>query len=118
MAADVQLEVGDRTVRISNPDRVYFPARGETKLDLVRYYLSGGDALDRQIADSGLRGNPSDMYAPASLPELLLRKESKRTRRYFASGGKDVVPDGLPGHHSPFISALLVTLDQIGRAHV
>jgi hypothetical protein len=68
--------------------------------------------LDRKIADSGLRGNPADMYAHATLPELLLRKESKRTRRYFASGGKDFVPDGLPGHHSPFISAFLVTLNQ------
>jgi tetratricopeptide (TPR) repeat protein len=68
--------------------------------------------LDRKIADSGLRGSPSDVYAHASLPELLLRKESKRTRRYFASGGKDFVPDGLPGHHSPFISAFLVTLNQ------
>lgn len=29
----VELEVGDRTVRISNPDRVYFPASGATKLD-------------------------------------------------------------------------------------
>ena len=24
----IELEVGERTVRISNPDRVYFPARG------------------------------------------------------------------------------------------
>jgi DNA ligase D len=40
MAEAAELEVGDRTVRISNPDRVYFPARGETKLDLARYYLS------------------------------------------------------------------------------
>ena len=32
----IELEVGDRTVRISNPDRVYFPARGETKLDLAQ----------------------------------------------------------------------------------
>ena len=39
----VELEVGDRTVRISNPDRVYFPATGATKLDLARYYLSFGD---------------------------------------------------------------------------
>ena len=31
----VELEIGDRTVRISNPDRVYFSARGETKLNLV-----------------------------------------------------------------------------------
>src|ERR1035437_1584879 len=68
--------------------------------------------LDRKIADSGLRGDPSDVYAHATLPELLQRKEPKRTRRYFRSGGKDFVPDGLAGHHSPFMSALLVTLNQ------
>jgi DNA ligase D len=44
-SAAVELEVGHRTVRISNPDRVYFPARGETKLDLVNYYLSVGDGI-------------------------------------------------------------------------
>jgi DNA ligase D len=45
----VDLEVGDREVRITNPDRVYFPARGETKLDLVRYYLSVGDGIVRAL---------------------------------------------------------------------
>jgi DNA ligase D len=52
MAAEaVELEVGGRTVRITNPDRVYFPARGETKLDLVRYYLSVGDGIVRALRD-------------------------------------------------------------------
>jgi DNA ligase D len=41
----VEVEVGERTVRVTNPDRVYFPARGETKLDLVNYYLSVGDGI-------------------------------------------------------------------------
>ena len=36
----------------------------------------------------------------------------KRDVGHPASGGKDFVPDGLPGHHSPFVSALLVTLNQ------
>ncbi|MHA6793282.1 non-homologous end-joining DNA ligase [Pseudonocardia bannensis] len=49
--AAVDLEVGDRTVRISNPDRVYFPARGETKLDLARYYLSVGDGIVRALRE-------------------------------------------------------------------
>ena len=49
MSAPVELEVGDRTVRISNPDRVYFPARGETKLDLARYYLSVADGVVRAL---------------------------------------------------------------------
>src|SRR6266571_1285550 len=52
MAADeVELEVGNRSVRISNPGRVYFPARGETKLDLVRYYLSVGDGIVRALRE-------------------------------------------------------------------
>jgi DNA ligase D len=47
----IELEVGGRTVRISNPDRVYFPARGETKLDLVNYYLSVGDGIVRALRE-------------------------------------------------------------------
>ena len=46
-----ELTVGDHTVRISNPDRVYFSARGETKLDLARYYLSVGDGIVRALRD-------------------------------------------------------------------
>ncbi len=41
----VELEIDDKVVRVTNPDRVYFPARGETKLDLVEYYLSVGDGI-------------------------------------------------------------------------
>ncbi len=40
-----EIEVEDKIVRITNPDRVYFPARGWTKLDLVEYYLSVGDGI-------------------------------------------------------------------------
>ena len=41
----VEVEVGPRAVRISNPERVYFPETGATKLDLVEYYLSVGDGI-------------------------------------------------------------------------
>ncbi|MBD8607490.1 non-homologous end-joining DNA ligase [Aeromicrobium sp. CFBP 8757] len=41
----VEIEVGGRTVRVSNPDRVYFPEHGWTKLDLVEYYLAVGEPL-------------------------------------------------------------------------
>ena len=47
----VELAVGDRTVRISSPDRVYFSARGETKLDLARYYMSVGEGIVRALAE-------------------------------------------------------------------
>ena len=51
MAAHVDLEVGDRTVRITNPDRAYFPARGETKLDLAHYYMAVGDGIVRALRE-------------------------------------------------------------------
>jgi DNA ligase D len=47
----IELRVGERTVRISNPDRVYFSARGETKLDLARYYISVGDGIVRALRE-------------------------------------------------------------------
>ncbi len=47
----VELEVGERTLRISNPDRVYFTDHGWTKLDLVSYYLSVGDGIVRALRD-------------------------------------------------------------------
>ncbi|MBT0565481.1 non-homologous end-joining DNA ligase [Williamsia sp. CHRR-6] len=47
----VELNVGERTIRLSSPDRVYFPARGETKLDLAQYYLSVGEGIVRSLRD-------------------------------------------------------------------
>jgi DNA ligase D len=44
-APAVELEVEGRSVRISNPDRVYFPDLGATKLDLVEYYLAVGPGI-------------------------------------------------------------------------
>ncbi|CAN5258757.1 non-homologous end-joining DNA ligase [soil metagenome] len=41
----VELQVGEHTVKLSSPSRVYFPAHGYTKLDLARYYLSVGDGI-------------------------------------------------------------------------
>jgi DNA ligase D len=47
----VEVAVGDKVVRVSNPDRVYFPARGETKLDLVEYYLAVGGGIVKALRD-------------------------------------------------------------------
>jgi DNA ligase D len=51
MAEHADVQVGERTVRITNPDRVYFPATGLTKLDLVRYYMSVGDGIVRALRE-------------------------------------------------------------------
>jgi len=46
-----ELEVGDRTVKITNPDRVYFPATGATKLDLAEYYIAVGEGIVRALRE-------------------------------------------------------------------
>ncbi|RMB59863.1 non-homologous end-joining DNA ligase [Tessaracoccus antarcticus] len=53
----VELEVGDKTVRLSSPDRVYFPEHGWTKLDVANYYISVGDGVLR-----GLRDRPTMLH--------------------------------------------------------
>ena len=46
----VVLEVAGREVAITNPDKVFFPRAGHTKLDLARYYVSVADGALRGIA--------------------------------------------------------------------
>ncbi len=45
---DEILQVAGREVTISNPDKIFFPKTGHTKLDLVRYYMA--------LAEGALRG--------------------------------------------------------------
>src|SRR5215210_1756319 len=47
----VEIPVGERLVKVTNPDKVFFSARGETKLDLVQYYLSVGDGIVRALLE-------------------------------------------------------------------
>ena len=47
----VELEVGSRTVKVTNPDKVLFPDAGHTKRDLVDYYLAVGDGIVRALRE-------------------------------------------------------------------
>ena len=49
--AATELEVAGHTVRVSNPDKIYFPERGFTKLDVVQYYLNVGDGILRALRE-------------------------------------------------------------------
>jgi DNA ligase D len=51
MSDAFRLEVDGKELRISNPDRVYFSTRGETKLDLARYYMSVGEGIVRALRE-------------------------------------------------------------------
>ena len=47
----IELEIGTRVVKVTNPDKVLFPATGYTKRDLVDYYLSVGEGIVRALYD-------------------------------------------------------------------
>ncbi|MDV6264191.1 non-homologous end-joining DNA ligase [Rhodococcoides yunnanense] len=89
----IELPVGDRIVRISNPDRVYFPESGATKLDLVNYYLSVGDGIVR-----ALRERPCMMHR---FPKGLAGDKVHQKR----------VPNGAP----PWLETVQVTFPRYNR---
>ncbi|MGH3747355.1 MAG: non-homologous end-joining DNA ligase [Micromonosporaceae bacterium] len=89
----VELDVEGYPVRITNPDRVYFPARGETKLDLARYYLSVGDGIVR-----ALRERPCMMHR---FPEGVAGEKVHQKR----------VPHGAP----PWLETVRVHFPRYGR---
>jgi DNA ligase D-like protein (predicted polymerase) len=46
-----EIQVAGRTVRLSSPDKIYYPARGFTKRDVFDYYLSVEDGIMRALRD-------------------------------------------------------------------
>ncbi len=78
---ELTLELAGREVRITSPDKVLFRERGETKLDLVRYYDAIAEPLMRTMGDRPVlmqrfpqgAGGPSffQKRVPESAPEWL-----------------------------------------------
>jgi DNA ligase D len=54
MSESIDIETDGQTVTISNPDKVYFTKRGETKLDLVRYYQAVAEPFLNVVRDRPL----------------------------------------------------------------
>jgi bifunctional non-homologous end joining protein LigD len=81
MADRIVLEVAGREVPFSNPDKVFFPKPGHTKLDLCNYYLDISDAAVTQLRErpttlkryvDGAAGEPFfQKRVPASAPDWL-----------------------------------------------
>ncbi len=73
MAKALELAVGDRTVRLSSPDKVYFPERGFTKLDVARYFLAVGDGIVRALRD---RPTTMERYPQGAAGESFYQKRA------------------------------------------
>src|SRR4026208_2134663 len=45
----IELEVGERVVKLTNPDKVLFPKARKTKRDLAEYYIAVGEGIVRAL---------------------------------------------------------------------
>lgn len=71
-----------------------------------------GGTFDETIARRG--GPEDDGYADVTNREFVYRKMRFETRQFLSSGGKEYVPDGRPGQHSPFARKVLEALRSYG----
>ena len=87
----VELEVGDRTVTVTNPDKVFFPEHGYTKLDVVRYFLAVGDAALR-----GVHRRPMVLkrYVNGAAEEPFFQKRAPAKRPDWVGTARITFPSG------------------------
>src|SRR5512141_1819082 len=85
------LEIGGREVTITNPDKVYFPKAGHTKLDLVRYFLAVADG-----ALVGVRGRPMALkrFVDGAEKEPFFQKRAPENRPPFIRTATLTFPSG------------------------
>ncbi|MFF4095001.1 non-homologous end-joining DNA ligase [Streptomyces sp. NPDC001834] len=77
----MELEAGGRTVRLSSPDKIYFPEPGYTKRDVAQYFLAVGPGITRALRNRPttlqrfVDGVEGDFFyqkrAPKNLPDWI-----------------------------------------------
>ncbi|MEU5274349.1 non-homologous end-joining DNA ligase [Streptomyces hygroscopicus] len=91
MGESVELTVGGRTVRVTNPGKVYFPERGFTKLDLARYYLAVGEGALRALRD---RPTTLERYPDGVGGESFFQKRAPKNLPEWIPTGRISFPSG------------------------
>ncbi|MFI2026350.1 non-homologous end-joining DNA ligase [Streptomyces buecherae] len=91
MAKALELTVGERTVRVSHPDKVYFPERGFTKEDVVRYYLAVGAGVLRALRD---RPTTLERYPDGVAGESFFQKRAPRNLPEWIPTSRITFPSG------------------------
>ena len=87
----VELEAGGRTIRLSHPDRVYFPERGFTKLDLALYYRAVGDGILRALYD---RPTTLERHPEGLAGESFFQKRAPKHRPAWIRTARITFPSG------------------------
>lgn len=91
MGEAIELTVGGRSVRLSNPGKVYFPERGFTKLDVAEYYIAVGDGVLRALRD---RPTTLERYPDGVTGESFFQKRAPRNLPDWIPTGRIRFPSG------------------------
>ncbi len=91
----VVLEVAGREVTITNPDKVFFPEAGHTKLDLANYYLAVAEGAVR-----GVQGRPAVLkrYVNGADKEPFFQKRAPETHPDWIEVVELAFPSGRTAH--------------------
>jgi bifunctional non-homologous end joining protein LigD len=89
------LEVAGREVTVTNPDKVFFPRTGHTKLDLVRYYVAVADGALRGVA-----GRPMALkrFVNGAEGEAFFQKRAPQSRPEWVETVELSFPSGRTAH--------------------
>ncbi|MFB3738856.1 MAG: non-homologous end-joining DNA ligase [Candidatus Velamenicoccus archaeovorus] len=89
------LEVAGREVAVSNPDKIFFPRIGRTKLDLVRYYLAVAEGTLRGVA---ARPMALKRYVNGAGGEFFFQKRAPTSRPAWIETVELAFPSGRTAH--------------------
>jgi len=89
------LEVAGREVTVTNPDKVFFPRTGHTKLDLVRYYLAVADGALRGVA---ARPMALKRFVNGAEGEAFFQKRAPESRPEWVETVELSFPSGRTAH--------------------
>ncbi|MBA3551667.1 MAG: DNA polymerase domain-containing protein [Actinobacteria bacterium] len=89
------VEIDGREVTITNPEKVFFPTTGHTKLDLVRYYLAVAEGALR-----GVSGRPMALkrFVNGAGSEFFFQKRAPESRPDWIETVELSFPSGRTAH--------------------
>ncbi|WP_405703028.1 non-homologous end-joining DNA ligase [Streptomyces sp. NBC_01383] len=89
----MELDAGGRPVRLSSPDKVYFPEKGYTKRDVAEYFLAVGPGITR-----ALRNRPTTLqrFVDGVEGEVFYQKRAPKNLPEWIPTAEITFPSGRP----------------------
>jgi len=112
--APIELTVGEHVVKVTNPEKPYFPEVGVTKLEVVQHYITCGDGILR-----ALRERPTTLERwPGGVVEgaRISTREGFKGEAFYQKRVPQGAPDYVETAHITFPSGR--TADEIAPTNV